>query len=544
MEIVYTCKICGETCKNFRSLSAHIFQKHKEFNHDLKAYYDKYIEPGVEHKCKFCGKQTKFHNLRIGYSTTCGSKECAHKKEEETRFKKYEGSYWSEASKEKMLNNYQVTMMTRYGVKHNWSSKELREIGQYRTCELKYGDRNYNNPEKMKETRANWNEEKKERFKKHQSEVIRETYKNSPDIVKRIQEKRNKKKAEIETKIHLFYENQIEEWNRCNSEKIRAKRLSVHVYRCLDCGEVFVEYNRSRVQNRQYNGYGLCPKCHNLVSGSRHENEILKIINEFYDGEVIQHDRNVLNGKELDIYLPKVNLAIEFDGLYWHRDDKNSALWKTEECEKNGVHLLHIWENEWIHKRNIVIDRIKSLLGLNERIFARKTKIKKLDDKTYREFVEKYHIQGYVRAKYVYGLIYGDELIAIASFGASRFRTNETELLRYCSKAGVSVIGGMKKLVKHFKEYTNMTEVISYADRRYTTKLHSVYGNNCIGITPPGYHYFYAGVVYNRIKFQKHKLKTNILTKDFYDEKLTEKEICELSGLYRIYDCGQLKYSL
>ena len=134
--------------------------------------------------------------------------------------------------------------------------------------------------------------------------------------------------------------------------------------------------------------------------------------------------------------------------------------------------------------------------------------------------------------------------IFFAIFGKSRFKKDEYELLRYCSKAGLSVLGGMKKLVSHFKKETGIVDVVSYADRRYTMKNHSVYGNDIISISKPGYSYVTKNGIENRMNFQKYKLKNNPLTKDFYKDELTESEICELAGLRKLYDCGQIKFRI
>ena len=102
----------------------------------------------------------------------------------------------------------------------------------------------------------------------------------------------------------------------------------------------------------------------------------------------------------------------------------------------------------------------------------------------------------------------------------------------------------MKKLVSHFKKETGIVDVVSYADRRYTMKEHSVYGNDIISISKPGYSYVTKNGIENRMNFQKYKLKNNPLTKDFYKDELTESEICELAGLRKLYDCGQIKFNL
>ena len=59
-----------------------------------------------------------------------------------------------------------------------------------------------------------------------------------------------------------------------------------------------------------------CPKC--ISSNSRPEEEVLDFVRSMYQGEVESHNRYLLNGREVDIYIPQKRIAIEFNGLYWH----------------------------------------------------------------------------------------------------------------------------------------------------------------------------------------------------------------------------------
>jgi len=90
-----------------------------------------------------------------------------------------------------------------------------------------------------------------------------------------------------------------------------------------------------------------------------------------------------------------------------------------------------------------------------------------LDSKTYKNFVELNHLQGYVPSKYKIGLYYEDELVQICSFGQNRFKKNEIELIRSCSKLNYSVIGGFDKIVQYFIKKYQPEVLISYVDRRY-----------------------------------------------------------------------------
>ena len=72
----------------------------------------------------------------------------------------------------------------------------------------------------------------------------------------------------------------------------------------------------------------------------------------------MQNCRNIIAPLEIDIFIPSKNIAIEYDGLYWHSSNKFSGrtiekkyhLNKTEQCLKKGIKLIHIFENEWILK--------------------------------------------------------------------------------------------------------------------------------------------------------------------------------------------------
>ena len=199
------------------------------------------------------------------------------------------------------------------------------------------------------------------------------------------------------------------------------------------------------------------------------EQEVYDYIRSIYGGEIITNNRFILsNNKELDIYIPKKNLAIEFDGCYWH-----SKLWKdnhyhqnkSKECLSKNIRLIHIYEDEWIYKRDIVKDIIKSALGVFEnKIYARDCIIKKVDKQTYKNMCQ-YHLQGYSPAQIILGLYYQDQLIQLASFSKSRYDKNyEYEWIRGVQLPNYQIIGGTSKLFKYFIKNYNPESIICYSD--------------------------------------------------------------------------------
>ena len=186
---------------------------------------------------------------------------------------------------------------------------------------------------------------------------------------------------------------------------------------------------------------------------------------------------------------------------------------------------------------------IKSRLGLNNKIFARKCIIKELKSSECRDFLNENHLQGFCQAKINVGLFYEDELVSVMTFSKPRFNKKyEYELIRFASKRNYTVIGGASKLWKYFVNEYSPKSVITYANRRFSNgDLYYKLGFNLLEIVYPNYFYFKEGdlKLYSRVKFQKHKLKDVL---DTFDENLTETENMFNNNYKRIFDCGNLKF--
>lgn len=282
---------------------------------------------------------------------------------------------------------------------------------------------------------------------------------------------------------------------------------------------------------------------------SNEESELFKFLNEIYSGEIQQSNRSILNGKELDIYIPEKKLAIEYNGLYSHLyrpwESKESLikgskyhLTKTIECESKGIQLLQFYSDEWKLKRTIVQNILKSKLNLNSRIYARNCTVSKIDTYIKNAFLNEYHIQGEDKSSIKLGLFCENELVSIMTFSKSRFnKSYNWELTRFCVKGGVTVIGGFSKLLSHFrKKYEG--SIISYADRRYSDgKVYFKNGFQLIATNSPSYYYVDKNCLrrVTRMHFQK---------KNIGAYNCTEYEKAREMGFEKIWDCGTLAYGL
>ena len=293
-----------------------------------------------------------------------------------------------------------------------------------------------------------------------------------------------------------------------------------------------------------------CQQCGMIKS--HYEDELYEFIKSFVNTTIIRDDRKILNDlkQSLDIYLPEKKIAFEFDGLYWHNEinkpDKNYHLNKTERCLEKGIQLIHIFEDEWVYKQDIVKSRIKSILGVSDnKIYARKCIIKEITNKESKTFCKNNHLQDGINSNISLGLYYNDELVSVMTFGklrknlGSKTKENYYELLRFCNKLNTNVIGGASKLLNYFIKSYNPETIISYADRRWSNgNMYEKIRFTLSHKSQPNYYYVFGDKKKNRFNYRK-----NILVKKYGClSNMTEHEFCLSQKWYRIYDCGCLCY--
>lgn len=323
----------------------------------------------------------------------------------------------------------------------------------------------------------------------------------------------------------------------------------------LTCEEIAEKLNTSKstisrwiriydIETRNSNSYER-----KIKKISNEEQSLYNFIRQIYNGKIVQSNRSVLNGSELDIYLPEINFAIEYNGLYSHYYrpyEKNKSLIKDSKyhlektliCENRGIKLLQFYSDEWLLKPEIVKSIISSKLNLNQKIYARNCKKIILNSYQKNKFLNQNHIQGEDRSKVKLGLEYNNELVCLMTFCSSRFNSNyKWELSRFSSKIGINVIGGFSKLLFWFRnEYSG--NIISYADRRYSDgNVYIKNGFNLIKTNRPSYYYVNKNCLerFNRMKFQKKFIGA-------YD--CTEYEKARELGYNKIFDCGTFTFGL
>ena len=138
--------------------------------------------------------------------------------------------------------------------------------------------------------------------------------------------------------------------------------------------------------------------------------------------------------------------------------------------DEQSVQVIHLWEDIWRTRSAQVLSRITSILGKNKTIHGRKTKIVEVTQLVADEFYNSYHLQGTAGCKYRYALLNEGSIIAIAGFSDKRRMTRQpgeyssVELIRFATVNGITVTGGLSKLIRHFIKVVQPNDVMSYAD--------------------------------------------------------------------------------
>jgi hypothetical protein len=212
----------------------------------------------------------------------------------------------------------------------------------------------------------------------------------------------------------------------------------------------------------------------------------------------------------------------------------------------NGITLLQVWEDVWYSRREQVMGRIKSILGLNERMHGRKGVITTINQKQADDFLNENHIQASAKSKYKLALEIDRQIIAVACFSQVRLmkRISENyrsvELIRFATLKGITVTGGFTKLLKHLIKMIVPDDVMSYADRDWS--LGSAYeqsGFQLVDVTPPSQIWVKKK---DMTRFFPHRLSG--LNSPHLETDVTAQEAAENEEYTPVFNTGNLKYIL
>jgi hypothetical protein len=464
----------------------------------------------------YCGSELSFISFKKGYREFC-SKKCV-------------------ANSQNIFDKKKKTCLSKYGVDNPMKNIDIQNK-QNVVILNKYGVSNISKLDSIKEKVKETNNL---RFGKDYISQTLEVRKKLSDILTLKQDKM----VELNRKRR---DSNVSDKTRDLNIKFISAEYSDYNFECGICLNNFI-IHKNMLNDRIRNKNTICTLCNKINSGSNAQEQIIQILSKIYTGKIIKNDRKTIKG-ELDIYLPELNIAIEYNGIYWHSEiykEENYHINKTTMCNEKSIKLIHIWEDEWLLKKEIILSRLINLFGKSDKIFARKCKVKQLTSEEYRLFLEKTHLQGFVGSKYKIGLVFNDEIVCAMSFGELRKnlgynkKEGSYELLRYSCKLNTNVVGGASKLLSYFLKNNTCDKIISYADIGWSSgNLYEKLGFKRIKITKPNYFYVKNGKRYYRFSFRK-----DVLVSMGEDMNMSETQIMKKNGFYKIYNCGSYKYEM
>ena len=301
-----------------------------------------------------------------------------------------------------------------------------------------------------------------------------------------------------------------------------------------------------------------CPICARQLSC--HEKEISDYIKSL--GVLIEERnrtciRNPQTNKlmELDLYVPNMNLAFEYNGSLWHgekfKKNNDYHLTKFRLCEDKGIHLFSIFDKDWFEHKDKIKSLIKDFVLPKVKVFGRNTVIKQVPLKEAKEFYNTYHLKNNDNSYTIsYGLYHKGVLISCMSFSKPKFGKQkgiEWDLSRYCTRFGYVVLGGAKKLFTEFLKEYKPSSIVTYSDNDYFTgNIYRELGFSFVSYTDIPYYWAKDNTFLTRQQCQVKVLKEKYpeLYQDSVNEKASNKEdyIMHKLGYYKVYRCGNKKW--
>lgn len=519
-----SCPYCNLKITNFDLFYDHLKIEHKK--DPKKAYVESFLN-GIIPTCECgCGQETVFKSWSKGFR----------------RFIIYHNgniyNIYDEKEIEKILEK-RLSSWTKTNGRKSWSKGKTKEN------DLRLKNLSNEHKRKFKSGKIiQWNKgltkETDERIKKH-SKIISDSLKKrfeeegcfqwSKGLTKKTDERiasYNYKKLsheEILKKISKTRFTLLSDYSEYDNHE------SLLAYKCSICNNASTMHLIQACNDRCF----FCdPK------GSQAQLEIRDFISSL-GFNTINSTRHVISPYEIDIWIPEKKFGVEYNGLYYHSEASHSIdpkyhSRKISLAEEKGIHLIHIFEDEWQNKKSIIESIIKNCLGATpKKIPARKCNVVDLSPAARKDFFEKHHLDGDVRSHRAWGLMIDDEIVAALSVRRPHHKkySNLLEVSRFCSKIETLVQGGLSKLIKvAWEEVKRMDKegLLTYVDTRFGTgDSYEKVGFKFVSLTSE--RFWWTDLVHRHDRF-------SFRAKD----GKSQKEIALEAKVYRIWGCRNKIY--
>lgn len=293
--------------------------------------------------------------------------------------------------------------------------------------------------------------------------------------------------------------------------------------------------------------YCMTSTCKSNSSNNSKPNQyfanLLKEFNIEYEREFVIENRNY--DFKVGGYLIEIDPTATHNSTYnpfsripttinYHQEKSNLA-------KKYGYKCIHIWDWDNVYKILDIINPNKTI------IYARNCVVKEISKQELDVFLNEYHLQKTCRNQNIkLGLYHNNELMQVMSFGNPRYNKNYMyELLRLCTKRGIIVVGGAKKLFNYFIKKYNPKNIISYCDNsKFNGEIYTKLGFYLKDFGRPSKHWYNQKTKQHFTDNLVRQRGVDQLLDTNYGKGTDNNKLLLENGFVEIYDCGQSTYIL
>jgi len=229
------------------------------------------------------------------------------------------------------------------------------------------------------------------------------------------------------------------------------------------------------------------------------QNEVIEFIKSCHLGRIETSDNSIV----------LVDKGLRYDLVALPRSVEEEQIWDA--AKYDGI---SIWEDQWHSKSQIIRSRILSNIWKAERIYGRETSVAKLNQPEADSFLNENHLIASTNAWLKFGLRYKGEIVAVATFSKAMpiirngISYQSFEMIRYCTKNGYTVVGGLSKLINHFISIASPDDIMTYIDLEWSRgRSFEQLGFNIKEQTPP--QEFWINPL-EMIRYYPHRLPTGL----------------------------------
>jgi hypothetical protein len=218
-----------------------------------------------------------------------------------------------------------------------------------------------------------------------------------------------------------------------------------------------------------------CKGCSKSKQTSKGEKELFNFISQFYKCE--ENNRKILGGKELDIYVPSIKVGVEYNGLYWHSNDrlKLSHFDKLNLAASKDIHLIFIYENDWVDKKEVVKRKLKDNLKIKDVNFTdvhykdlsiyvdNSPKIEKLFNQN--------SLEPFLRFDGCYVMKLGEDIVALASYREYKSGILITEIVRPLNSIQTDYYDNFIKFFQNERKTFKIVASLDWLDDLFLRRL-------------------------------------------------------------------------